>query len=100
MDGFNNTQAMTEGWAISACTGVEEDYRLEKMDEMSVFESDREAWIHVARRALNGSTYHIRALKFLEVNEPVEFENIENEACLRLGLVSLTHLFAQLNQEA
>lgn len=98
MTAFNNTQAMTEGWAISACIGVEENWRLEKIDEQDKFDSDINAWLFVGKKAIEGSVYHIRALKFLEVNEPAEFELIQNHVCLFESVVSLTDLFVQLKE--
>lgn len=100
MEMFDNTRAMTEGWAIFSCSGVEEDWRLERIDEVGEFESDINAWLHVAKKALDGDTYHISALKFLEVNEPGEFQVIENHAALLLGVNSLSHLFVRLKDTA
>lgn len=96
MNGFDNAQAMHEGWAISAVTGVDESWRLEKIDEHGKFASDMDAWQFVGREALKGSIYHIRALKFLEQNEPGEFALIENHVCLYESAMSLSELFVRL----
>ena len=86
-------QATTEGWVISECSGVDEKWRLESCDDAGIFSNDLDVWLHVAQRALDGSTYHMNALKFLEVNELGEFAVIENHACLHLRVKSLTDLF-------
>lgn len=96
---FDNTQAMSEGWAISACTGVDEKWRLERIDEDEKFADDFDAWGHVGREALKGSIYHIRALKFLEVNEPIEFFRVEDYVCFYQSVNSLSALFRHLTDE-
>jgi len=73
---FNNAIAMREGWAISQCIGLTEDWRLERLDEAGIFESDIEAWQHVRFLANNGSAYHKDALRFLYERSRSEYENI------------------------
>jgi hypothetical protein len=99
MNGFDNTQAITEGWAISEVGAVGDMYRLEKCDDAQVFLTDQDAWMFVGRKALEGSLYHIRALKFLEANDCADFELIENHVCLHQCAMSLSELFVRLPKE-
>lgn len=61
-----------EGWNVMECFGAEEPYRLERMDEAAIFETDQKAWVHVAALAAKGSPLHVRALAFLRNASPAE----------------------------
>lgn len=74
---FDNTLAMEEGWAISKCSGIDEPYRLEKIDEYGLFDTDAKVWEHVYNLAEMGSVYHQKAISFLELNSPKEFSRID-----------------------
>lgn len=68
---FDITQALREGWTLSA---VDNRYQIQKLDDPSAvddiylgftepkFESDSDALIHVALQAHAGSEYHREAL--------------------------------------
>ena len=75
---FDNTIAMREGWAISSCSGTENGdiWRLERLDEVGIFENDADAWKHVWHLAINGSLYHTDALNFLYENQRNEYNLI------------------------
>jgi hypothetical protein len=75
---FDNAIAMKEGWAIT--TGHDVDlFRLEKLDEADVFESDQKAWAFVYELAVRGSYYHNSALEFLAEHSPNEFQRVIDE---------------------
>jgi hypothetical protein len=93
---FDNTQAETEGWFISEIGAEGDTWRLEKNDAAEIFETDDMAWGYVIRQAVQGSVYHIRALKFLEVNAPEEFERIENHAAAFMICHQISSRFATL----
>lgn len=97
--GFDNKQAITEGWGVSEVGAPGDMWRLEKIDEAQVFLTDQDAWTFVINKAIGGSLYHISALKFLEANDCADFELIENHAALVCGSNSVSHLFVQLGKE-
>jgi hypothetical protein len=73
---FDNTIAMKEGWAIT--TGHDVDpFRLEKLDENDIFETDQKAWTFVYELAVRGSYYHNSALNFLRANSPTEYKRVQ-----------------------
>lgn len=91
---FDNTVAMSEGWAVFRTLGTDDtgDYRIERVDEMARFFNDEAAWRHVAQRATEGSTYHTDALRFIRLNNADEWERIATDAALALqvDLLSFT----------
>ncbi|WP_201863085.1 hypothetical protein [Microvirga soli] len=73
------TQAESEGWRISDCSGLEtETARLERDDATAIFSGDAAAWVHVCTHAENGSAYHQSVLDWLKQNAPVEFKRISD----------------------
>lgn len=74
---FDNTIAMKEGWCISE-VGDDIPFRLEKLNENTLFAFDENAWEFVYTLAEKGSFYHKSALQFLEKHSPKEFEYIQN----------------------
>lgn len=73
-----NEYAMVEGWAIFFTTGTEDegDYRIERLDESEKFASDSAAWMHIYNGAQRGNPHHQRALDFIEMNNPTEYQRI------------------------
>ena len=73
------TQAESEGWRISECSGIEtETARLERDDATAIFSGDAAAWVHVCAQAESGSAYHQSVLDWLKQNAPVEFKRISD----------------------
>lgn len=71
---FDNTQALSEGWAISDCGNHPSGpWQLQRLDEAAIFCADADAWIHVGRQAAQGSEYHKSALRFIREHSPREF---------------------------
>lgn len=96
MPEFDNTQAETEGWFVSEVGAPGDMFRLEKDDEAAKFKTDQDAWEHVIRKAIDGSIYHISALKFMELNGEADFELIEQHAAFACGSNGVSYLFALL----
>ncbi|WPE19908.1 hypothetical protein [Shinella zoogloeoides] len=70
---FYNGQAITEGWAIFECDGSENGpFQAMKDDDQDVFATDDEVFVHIVARAAEGSEYHLKALEFLRVHNPIE----------------------------
>lgn len=96
---FNNITAIREGWCISQTIGTDDegDFRLERIDELEIFEHDEDAWGYVSKKALcEGSRYHIEALRFIRDRNPTEFELIENHVGF-IGLAnSLSHFLSRV----
>lgn len=72
---FDNTQALTEGWAIFYVVGTDDcgSHRIERCDEADKFPDDKAAWHHVFREAFWGSRYHREALTFIHRTNSCEF---------------------------
>lgn len=90
---FDNTQAFTEGWGIFEIHGDTDQsfvdtygtWSLDRLGEDNtcgpvVFGEDADqAWRHVVTRALEGSAYHIEAIRFLREHNPKEIGFIRAE---------------------
>jgi hypothetical protein len=75
--GFDETQALTEGWSIFECWGSDNGpFQLQRVDEDEVFTRDDEAWAFVVGKAREGSAYHKAALDFLRANNPIEIASM------------------------
>lgn len=97
---FDQERAIGEGWAIFECIGLShEQWRIERMDEADIFKDDEEAWSYVINAALmQGSDYHLTALKIIEILNPAEFERIESTAAL-MGFASVSQHFTRLQKK-
>lgn len=81
LDSFDHDAAFREGWTISDC-GVYSDgtrrIELQKLDnptsQSNAFREDRDAWLHVAQCARNGSLLHNRALELIDRREKLAIE--------------------------
>jgi hypothetical protein len=64
-----------EGWDVFY-TGRSEDhaYELQRDDELQVFDTDEDAWLHVWTQAHVGSAVHSAVLAFLEAESPTEYQ--------------------------
>lgn len=69
-------QAVEEGWAIFVS---HEGLRLERIDELEVFDCDPAAWQYVVNRAKAGSKYHQKALEIVGNDNPMERDAIREE---------------------
>lgn len=85
-DGFDNTQAHCEGWAIFDCDGsCNGRWQLCRLDDPAAwpdgttqlrapaFESDDDAWAFVGAKVRDGSAYHQGALDFLRQHNRAEY---------------------------
>ena len=67
---FDQTQAESEGWCVTECTGSsyypDGWMDIQKNDESEMFENDWDALAFVALRAASGSPYHRAAIRFAE----------------------------------
>lgn len=79
--------ASAEGWDIFDCDGHEtHPWQLQCFDSLEdsgwppgkpyPFANDLDAWLHVARKAAEGSALHIRAMAVLQTHSPVEHDSI------------------------
>jgi hypothetical protein len=77
MFGFDNGQALSEGWAIvecdGSCFGV---WQLQHSAGSTVLTDDGQAWRFVRRLAEFGSEYHQEALEFLQEHNPNEYDAV------------------------
>lgn len=73
---LDDKSAEKEGWCISLCSLVsgEEEYQIQRLDELEIFESDEDAWKFIVEKANSGSELHKKAIKFMENHN---FDNIE-----------------------
>lgn len=74
-ENFDNSQAMSEGWAVFHTTGTNDDgdFRIERLDEEAIFADDQAAWDHVIEKAAQCSAYHQNALRFIRRHNETEF---------------------------
>jgi hypothetical protein len=81
-DPFDCELANREGWTISYATGsaTGDEYRLERLDDMSVFENDTDAWRYVCQKATEGNDYHKAALEWLREWSPWEWRLVMRNA--------------------
>lgn len=91
-DADDSNAALREGWDIFDTGGAEghDDFEIQYVQAPQdfepgflpysepVFKDDVEAWLHVRSLAWGGSKLHYRALRFLEVHAPEEFDKIVN----------------------
>jgi len=61
----DDSTARSQGWFVSSCIGIEDDWRIERMDEAAVFESDHDAMDFVIKTAKLGNEAAISAIEFL-----------------------------------
>ena len=63
-------QAYAEGWCVSQCSGSqytpEDWFALQRLEEVSYFNSDWEALAYVTKQAAAGSEYHRSAMLYME----------------------------------
>ena len=67
-----------EGWNVFHVSGASDgrQWGIEKVDEKAVFATNEEAWRFVMRKANEGGLLHLKALMFLLINEPNEYDNM------------------------
>lgn len=71
--------AITEGWDVFDCDGSDNGrFQICKRDDMTTFDIDDDVWVHVAKRATDGSALHVRALAFIMQHNPIEYNAISN----------------------
>jgi hypothetical protein len=68
-------QAEKEGFTVAYRAG-DDTYELQRLDDAEVFQNDQEVWRYVLNRALEGSELHNAVLKFVELHNPEEYNNI------------------------
>lgn len=72
---FDNKQANSEGWCISKTHGSDYGpFQLQRLDEKATFTLDDDAWDFVARKATEGSAYHVGAIEYLRVHSRIEYD--------------------------
>lgn len=59
-------KAVEEGWNVFA---ADDGTRIERIDELGIFQDDGAAWAFVVRKAKTGSELHIKALKAVSRTE-------------------------------
>lgn len=63
-----------DGWALFECWGSDNGTpQLQRVDELAIFETDKEALIYVINKADEGSEKHKKALMELVEKNPKEF---------------------------
>lgn len=72
--------AEKEGWNIFCTDDLDKPYRLEKIDELALLDSDGEAWNLVVNKAIAGSALHTKALTFLKSFSVNEYADIIRHA--------------------
>lgn len=78
--------AEAEGWNLWECEpSVHGPFQLLHDEEASVFQYHQQAWLHVAKRAAQGSPLHLKALAFLREHNPAEAVEIRRQAALQPG---------------
>jgi hypothetical protein len=83
---FDNGLAEVEGWGIFDCQGSESGaFKLCRDDATEIFENDDQAWDFVVARALEGSGYHIAALRYIKRHSPEEWENLSRVHRIDIG---------------
>lgn len=76
-----------DGCFISRCYGAAngDTWQLQKDDSSAAFEDDDEAAVYVTKRADEGSEYHRRVLRFLEIAQPNEAKRIAEVSAAAAG---------------
>lgn len=75
--GADVNAAAIEGWEIYDCSGAGAGpFHLRRRADLEGFSSDVEVWRHVVDRANEGSALHMRALEFVSINSPAEYDAI------------------------
>ena len=78
MQGDDDEIATSEGWGVFDSAGSDGGpWQIQRIDELEMFPSDDEAWVHVWTRAAEGSPVHRRALDYVREHNPPEYEAIE-----------------------
>ncbi len=77
----NSIAAELEGWNVFSSFGSENgDWQIQKVDDpddgMPRFESDNAVWLHVYRRAGEGSQLHKDALAYVKEHNRMEYDSI------------------------
>jgi hypothetical protein len=57
-------EARLEGWDVFHVNRVENTHEIQRCDDRGIFDSDGDALMHVYDRALDGSTFHRKAIEF------------------------------------
>jgi|688.fasta_scaffold53032_10 hypothetical protein len=73
-------QAEIEGFVVSYRTD-KDTYELQKLDDVDIFPTDYYVWDYVVGKAMNGSSLHCAVLKFIQENNPKEYEEILDRCC-------------------
>lgn len=75
--------AESEGWNVffASPTDDEGDYRIERIDEAEIFESDFAVWNHLA---WNKSPLHLKAIAFIKHENPTEYNTIKNSVSVSI----------------
>ena len=69
--------AKSEGWGLFEC---EDDFQLQKIDEMDTFKTDEQAHAFVKSRVDEGSALHIKVKTFLETHSKHEHDIVFGNA--------------------
>jgi hypothetical protein len=73
----DNAAADREGWNIFNTRGsASGNFQIQKDDEAGKFATDPDAWIHVRRKAAEGSELHKKALEIVKLENPTEYQDI------------------------
>lgn len=64
-----NMAANSEGWNIYLAVGAgannEDEWRIERHDDMKLFDGDKEAIVHIIKKCKKGSDLHQRTVAFM-----------------------------------
>lgn len=69
--------ATSEGWGVFEC---EDDFQLQKIDEMETFKTDEDAHAFVKSKANEGSPLHLKVKQFLELHSKHEHDIVFGDA--------------------
>ena len=72
--------ATVDGWWIYI-TSEPNSVKILRSDEVNNFSSDRQAFKHVRKMAAEGSTLHLKALRFFAGNRDSKHDHIHSEDC-------------------
>lgn len=73
----DSVAAHVEGWDIFECWGsLNGPWQIQKFDDEDRYAEDNEVWSLVRQRAAAGSALHQKALDFLQVHNPREYEAV------------------------
>jgi hypothetical protein len=91
----DQSAAQREGWDIFDSAGSEcGPWQICRLDEPMLwelapdpypFEEDTDVWVHVWRRADEGSALHLKALDFIKKNNPMEYAAIWDHLAVLYG---------------